>query len=128
VSAEDLAKQAAERVREAVSEAEGRAKEIVAEAERRAEEIVAEAERTASEIREKAQAEPEPEPRREPEPEPTPTRLRKPPADEQGARLVAMKMALDGASREQIVAWLDDEIPEGTREQIATDVLERASR
>jgi len=39
-----------------------------------------------------------------------------------------MKMALDGATRAQIIAWLNDEIPKGTRERIATDVLERAER
>ena len=166
MSGEELAKQAADKVREALADADRRAQEILAEAERRAEEIVADAERRAAEIRGRAdddasevaaaikeaagaltaevpeftgeprqesEAEPEPEPAPEPEPEPQPAakpeepqRLPPPIADEQGARLVAMKMALDGATHEQIVAWLDDEIPSGTREQIAADVLARA--
>lgn len=179
--AESFAKQAADRVREAVEAAEGEAREIVARAEREAERIrgAAEAEarqrleqaqeaverlaRQADEVRSALSSEvpgpevdptpatvPEPEPAREPEPTPPATPEPEPPSepepqpvevpepsppqpgssggdgpsteqlieelkgggpspaagnsqpDEQGARLVAMKMALEGKPREEV--------------------------
>ena len=133
---DELAERAAQRVRE-----------VVAEAERRAEEIVREAEAEAARIRERAEADArerierarkaldelrlEAEPEREPiKPEPAAAEPASGDAgsEERAARLVAMKMAIDGATRSQIVAWLNDEIPEGRREEIADEVMERAKR
>jgi DivIVA domain-containing protein len=75
---------------------------------------------------------PEPAPPREPEPEP-PT-LPEPPApaaangDEQAARLVAMKMALDGSSREEVARHLADKYHLGDSDELLDAVFERAGR
>jgi outer membrane biosynthesis protein TonB len=77
---------------------------------------------------------PEPEPPLEPEPEPplTPEPSPEEPAvpaangDKAAARLVAMKMALDGASREEIDAHLISNYEVENREKLLDDVLARA--
>jgi vacuolar-type H+-ATPase subunit H len=187
MDAEELAQQAADRVREVIAEAERRADEIVQEAEEEAVRIRTEAEgenrtrierarRALEELSEDSasgadppetearplraapepkrrkarsgrKAKPEPMATAEPEPEPEPEQRAGPATEaapeqpktlkpgpeadedrEEGARLAAMKMALDGATKGQIVAWLNDEIPKRTREQIAAEVMERAKR
>jgi|SRR5215211_772667 len=78
---------------------------------------------------------PVPEPTPEPIPEPTPDEPSEPAADGNGgalstdkaaARLVAMKMALDGASREEIDAHLAANYDVENREKLLDDVLARA--
>ena len=83
---------------------------------------------------------PEPEPPREPEPSPVPepvplpdpTPEEPPPAaangDDAGARLVAMKMALDGASREEIAKHLAESYDLANAEALLDDVLARVGR
>jgi vacuolar-type H+-ATPase subunit H len=212
---EDLAAQIAERVREAlaeaekraehivteaqrnahesVSEAEGRAREIVAEAEREAKRIRAETEKAARERVERARAaldelgqalnpastapasepapaapeeapaeatpepvaaEPEPEPE-EPEPEPESpepaaggpstdeliAQLRGGDAEAAGeaaggrekgdagaARLVAMNMALEGASREEVGKRLAEDFDVDDRDALVEDVFSRVGK
>jgi hypothetical protein len=86
-----------------------------------------------------------PEPQPPPSPEPTPTIVPEPEpppdegtppspeppsdggADEAAARLVAMKMALDGASREQVEAHLVDSYGPGDRSGLLDDVFARVS-
>ena len=48
--------------------------------------------------------------------------------DDSAARLVAMKMALDGSDREQIVAELDSKFGSADRSALLDDVLTRAGR
>ena len=79
---------------------------------------------------------PEPAPAREPEPEPPPIPEPQPGpppaagngAHEQAARLVAMKMALDGSSREEIAQHLADNYELANPEELLDAVLERAGR
>jgi hypothetical protein len=89
---------------------------------------------------------PEPEPIREPIPEPDPIPEREPdiappqpdqppPAaggtangDEAGARLVAMKMALDGSSREEVERHLGESYGLGDASALLDDVFARAGR
>jgi outer membrane biosynthesis protein TonB len=189
---EDLAQQAADAVREAVTAAEKRAGEIVADAEAKAKEIVAAAEREAESVRSRAETdagkrlkevraalddlqgklggevepgpvtvpepeppttpepgpEPVPEPGPEPVPEPSPEPIPEPspPPDEAdppspdvgaalngetggdkaAARLVAMKMALDGSSREEIDGHLAAKYGLEDNEKLLDDVLSRA--
>lgn len=141
MSAEELAKQAADRVHE-----------IVAEAERRAAEIVREAEAEAQQIRERARAEtpqppaPTPDPTPSPGPPapdpqpPTPTPSPEPPAPgpqmgsqngaggDAAARLTAMKLAIDGKDREEIAAELEARFGAGDRAALLDDVLARAGK
>jgi outer membrane biosynthesis protein TonB len=79
--------------------------------------------------------EPVPEPTPQPVPEPTPGEPPEPAAggnggglstDKAAARLVAMKMALDGASREEIDAHLAANYDVESREKLLDDVLARA--
>jgi hypothetical protein len=49
-------------------------------------------------------------------------------ADDSAARLVAMKMALDGGSREQIAAELETRFGASDRSALLDDVLTRAGR
>jgi outer membrane biosynthesis protein TonB len=76
---------------------------------------------------------PEPEPPDVPEPTPEPPSPDQPPvsaetnaADKSAARLVAMKMALDGASREEIDRHLAENYSLSNREGLLDDVLARA--
>jgi DivIVA domain-containing protein len=80
---------------------------------------------------------PEPAPPREPEPEPPliPEPHPEPPApaaangaDEQAARLVAMKMALDGSSREEIAKHLAENYELGNSGELLDAVFERAGK
>jgi vacuolar-type H+-ATPase subunit H len=79
---------------------------------------------------------PEPEPPREPEPEPPliPEPHPEPPApaangaDEQAARLVAMKMALDGSSREEIAKHLAENYELSDSGELLDAVFERAGK
>jgi DivIVA domain-containing protein len=80
---------------------------------------------------------PEPEPAREPEPEPplVPEPTPEPPApaavngaDEQAARLVAMKMALDGSSREEVAKHLAANYQLSDPDVLLDAVFERAGR
>jgi hypothetical protein len=78
--------------------------------------------------------EPEPEPPDVPEPTPEPPAPDQPPvsaeanagADKAAARLVAMKMALDGATREEIDRHLAENYSLSNREGLLDDVLARA--
>jgi hypothetical protein len=161
VSAEDLAKQAAERVREVVSEAERRAEEIVQAAKNEAAEIKQRAEAEARETREKLErarqalsdltAEtPEPPvpgpdptpPGPDPQP-PTPSPDPGPPGppdpgpqisagnssggDDAAARLVAMKLAVDGRGRDEIQRELEERFG-GADPSLIDDVLARAGK
>jgi outer membrane biosynthesis protein TonB len=78
---------------------------------------------------------PVPEPTPSPVPEPTPPTEPEPvPPPEistdggSAARLVAMKLAVDGRSREEIAAELDAKFGSADREAILDDVLARAGR
>jgi hypothetical protein len=76
---------------------------------------------------------PVPEPTPEPEPEepaPKPDDTGHPSAngDDQAARLVAMKMALDGKSREEIERELSDKLGPGDRTALLDEVLARAGK
>jgi outer membrane biosynthesis protein TonB len=202
MSAEEIVRDVAERVRALIGEAEERAAEIVRDAEREAEEIRSRAEAEARERLEEVRRvldrveqglggaaptsevtpgpvtvpepepspvpeptpdpgpapdpEPVPEPTPDPVPEPTPPpdeadqpsaerrtteelieqlktaegeaageRATENGADATGARLVAMKMALDGASREEIDAHLAESFDLTDRDALLDEVLAR---
>jgi hypothetical protein len=151
MDADQLAKQAADRVREVIAEAERQAEEILADARAEAERIRNQAEGQARErvdaarkaleqlegdlggapnpladdpqTPETAQAGPEaavapPEPAIEP----------KPASDEQGARLVAMKLALDGKPRAEVAKQLRDEFGLEDTDTLVSDVFKRAGK
>jgi hypothetical protein len=154
--AEELAGQAAEAVRRVVAEAEAKAEEIVRDAEAEAKRIRDEAEAEARERIERARRalselagetpepgpapdpEPAPEPQPNPQPQPVPTPDPEPPpqgptaaganGDDAAARLVAMKLAVDGKGREEIEAELSARFGPGDRSGLLDDVLSRAGR
>jgi hypothetical protein len=154
--AEELASQAAEAVRRTVAEAEAKAEEIVRNAEAEAKRIRDEAEAEARERIERARRalselagetpepgpapdpEPAPEPQPNPQPQPVPTPDPEPPpqgptaaganGDDAAARLVAMKLAVDGKGREEIEAELSARFGPGDRSGLLDDVLSRAGR
>jgi hypothetical protein len=154
--AEELAAQAAEAVRRTVAEAEAKAEEIVRNAEAEAKRIRDEAEAEARERIERARRalselagetpepgpapdpEPAPEPQPNPQPQPVPTPDPEPPpqgptaaganGDDAAARLVAMKLAVDGKGREEIEAELSARFGPGDRSGLLDDVLSRAGR
>ena len=183
MSAEELAKQAADRVREVIGEAERAAEKVIREAEAEAKRIVGAAEGEAHELRERTEraraalsdliggsneptttgaarmASPEPPAAETPEPpvpSPDPSPPPQPPtpeppspspepgppsppdpgpqmasnggADDAGARLVAMKLALDGKGRDEIAAELEQKFGPGDRAALLDDVLARAGR
>jgi len=73
--------------------------------------------------------EPEPEPATIPEPEPDqPAPAAVNGADEQAARLVAMKMALDGTSREEVAKHLADKYHLGHSNELLDAVFERVGK
>jgi DivIVA domain-containing protein len=73
--------------------------------------------------------EPEPEPPLIPEPQPDqPAPAAANGADEQAARLVAMKMALDGSSREEIAKHLAENYELGDSGELLDAVFERAGK
>src|SRR5262245_38973944 len=148
---DDAEKRAADIVREA--EAEAKAIRERAEAEGR--ERLAEVRRAFDDLQSKltspagAEVEPgpvtvpEPEPPAVPEPEPPPVPEPEPPPDEgtppaaengakpddeAAARLVAMNMALDGASRDEIVAKLEADYALGDAGSVADQVISLAGR
>jgi hypothetical protein len=153
--AEELAGQAAEAVRRVVAAAEERAAEIVREAEAEAARIRERAEADAQERIEGAQhaldglrgkleggaaasqpaaesppTEPHPAPVPEPAPEPAPDPV-PPPAgngDDAAARLLAMKLAIDGKGREEIAYELDAKFGAADRDSLLDDVLARAGK
>jgi cell division septum initiation protein DivIVA len=158
VSAEDLAKQAADRVREVVGEAERRAEQIVRDAEDEAGRIKSRAESEAQELVERARRAlselasetPEPPvpgpdptpPGPDPAP-PTPTPEPGPPGppdpgpqmasgnsggNDSAARLVALKLAMDGKGRDEIVAELNGKFGDADRAELLDDVLARAGK
>ncbi len=72
----------------------------------------------------------EPEPEREPEPEPEPERAQEPePAaggdDTEGARLIALNMALNGTPREETDRYLAENFQLDDRDQLLDDVYSR---
>lgn len=74
--------------------------------------------------------EPESEPEQEPDPEPEPEAPVSPPAgngDDAAARLVAMKLAVDGKDRAAIEAELNDKFGAADRAGLLDDVLSRAA-
>jgi hypothetical protein len=156
VNVDELAKQAAESVRQVIAEAEQRATEIVAAAERQAEDIRARAEAEARDQVEGARraleeltsrfgtagaaasaSAPEPPPpsaspsppAAAPSPSPPAPEAPDEPADDtQAARLVAMKMALDGASREEIDAEIERSYSLADRAALVDEVLAKAGK
>jgi hypothetical protein len=177
MNAEELAAQAAERVREIVQSAERRADEVLDEAREEATRIRERAEAEARERLDEVRraltdlegkigagaAEREPQPPPEPGPEPTPSKpsaeaeeappaLEEQPAesgastdelieqlksggdeikadsDAGAARLVAMKMVLDGASRDEVERHLADSYSVPNRRKLLDDVFAKASK
>lgn len=146
--AEELASQAAEAVRRTVAEAEAKAEEIVRDAEAEAKRIRDEAEAEARERIDRARRalselagetpapDPEPEPQPQPAPAPAPDPEPQPQeptaaganGDDAAARLVAMKLAVDGKGREEIEAELSARFGPGDRSDLLDDVLSRAAR
>ncbi|MGH2984295.1 MAG: hypothetical protein ACRDK5_08585 [Solirubrobacterales bacterium] len=154
--AEELAAQVADTVRRTVAEAEAKAEQIVRDAEVEAKRIRDEAEGEAREGIERARralnelagetprAAPDPDPERAPEPQPEPSLPASPAPDPQpppqesstggangddaAARLVAMKLAIDGKGREEIEAELTERFGPGERSGLLDDVLARAGR
>lgn len=156
-AADEIAQRAAERVREAIAEAEQRAAEIVERAEVDAKAIRDKAENVAREQLERAQAAlrelagetpaaPAPDPTAPDLEPPAPTSDSGPPdtpapgpqisaeadaagnGDDAAARLVAMKLALDGKNREEIEAELDEKFGSADRGALLDDVLARAGK
>lgn len=76
--------------------------------------------------------EPAPSPMPEPSPLPQPSAPEAPAAEQNGntagARLVAMKMALDGASRDDVKKHLDSSFGLSSADELLDDVFARASR
>jgi outer membrane biosynthesis protein TonB len=171
MSREDIVKQVADRVREALDDAERRAGEIVRAAEEEANRIrtraEAEARNQLDDVRKAidqlqgvfsreldAKVEPgpvtvpepepapvpepepppvpEPEPQRVPEPEPPPDEATppspEPPADAGAARLVALKLALDGAPREKVRERLAADYPLADVDSLLDDVYAKAGK
>jgi hypothetical protein len=155
VDAHQLAAQAAEAVRRVVAEAEAKAEQIVRDAEIEAKRIRDEAEAEARERIERARRalselaaetpspgpggphpdpEPQPEPAPEtgphPDPEPGPSTQEQAAADgnDAAARLVAMKLAVDGKGREEIETELAQRFGPGDRAALLDEVLRRVTR
>jgi hypothetical protein len=153
---DDLAAKAAEAVRRVVAEAEDRAAEILREAEAKASSIHEQAEADASQIRERAEADARgqieaakraldelggtlvaaateaiPGAESQPaEPEPPPEQVVPPEGngDDAAARLVAMKLAVDGMDRAEIESELTAKFGASDRSALLDDVLARISR
>ncbi len=166
VSAEELAQQAAERVREVVAEAERRAEQVVRDAEAEAAQIRQRAEQDAQETREKLErarqalseltAEtpeppapgpdptppgpdpmpptpgpspgPEPGPPGPPDPGPQMNATNSSGGGDTAARLVAMKLAVDGRGRDEIESELAEKFGDADRSDLIEDVLARAGK
>jgi hypothetical protein len=131
----------AERIRDQV---ETDAKRIRDEAEAEARERIERARRALSELAGETpepgpapDPEPAPDPQPEPQPQPVPTPDPEPSppgpiaganGDDAAARLVAMKLAVDGKGREEIEAELSARFGAGDRSGLLDDVLSRAGR
>jgi vacuolar-type H+-ATPase subunit E/Vma4 len=141
MSREDIVKQVADRVREALDDAERRAGEIVRAAEEEANRIrtraEAEARNQLDDVRKaidqlqgvfsrELDAKVEPGPVTVPEPEPPPSP--EPPADAGAARLVALKLALDGAPREKVRERLAADYPLADVDSLLDDVYAKAGK
>lgn len=152
LSREEILKQVAG----AIDAAEERAAEIEHDAQKKAEAALEDARREAKRIVDRAQAavaglaaeltgdvpeapapDPEPSPSADPEPGPDPVPgptplAHEPPqaagtnGDEAGARLVAMKMALDGTPREKVAAHLAEAYELSDSDDLLDDVFARA--
>jgi hypothetical protein len=130
-------------------EAEGEAKRIRDEAEAEARERIERARRALSELAGETPSprpdpEPEPAPRPDPTPEPAPEPQPEPVpgpdpvpeeptagganGDDAAARLVAMKLAVDGKGREEIEAELEGKFGPADRSALLDDVLARAGK
>jgi DivIVA domain-containing protein len=80
--------------------------------------------------------EPQPEPEQEPEPQPEPEHEREPAkpaddaedADEAGARIIALNMALGGSSREETAAYLADNFSLADADALLDDVYAKVGR
>src|SRR5215210_5286493 len=75
--------------------------------------------------------EPEPDPEPEPEPEPEPAPPARPPAgdaDEAGARIIALNMALGGSSREETAAYLAENFTLADPGALLDDVYAKVGR
>jgi outer membrane biosynthesis protein TonB len=138
------AEAAAKRIRD---EVEAEAKRIRDEAESEARERIERARRALSELAGETppprpdpapepspQPDPQPEPAPEPQPEPVPDPVPPEPTaagangDDAAARLVAMKLAVDGKGRAEIEAELSQRFGPGDRSGLLDDVLARAGR
>jgi cell division septum initiation protein DivIVA len=145
MSADDLARQAADHVRDVIAEAERAAAEIIERAESEAAQIRERAESEARDKLERARralselAGETPGPQPPPVPDPTPPAPAPPPeppapaanshgSDDSAARLMAMKMALDGKARDQIATELNQKLGDADRGALLDDVLTRAGR
>jgi outer membrane biosynthesis protein TonB len=137
------------RAEQIVSEAEAEAKRIRDGAEAEARERIERARRALSELARETpplrpdpepepspRPDPVPEPAPEPQPEPVPNPDPVPPeptaggdnGDDAAARLVAMKLAVEGKGREEIEAELSARFGPGDRSGLLDDVLSRAGR
>ncbi len=161
MSVEDLAKQAADSVRQVIAEAQKQAAEIISAAEKEAEGIRARAQAEARDQVEGAKRaleeltarfgqqssspqqaappptpEPPPPPPGPPTPEPAEATTEPEPTaapasasdDSQAARLVAMKMALDGVFRDEIDAELEKSYSLADRAALVDEVLAKAGK
>jgi hypothetical protein len=137
------------RAEQIVSEAEAEAKRIRDGAEAEARERIERARRALSELARETpplrpdpepepspRPDPVPEPAPEPQPEPVPNPDPVPPeptaggdnGDDAAARLVAMKLAVEGKGRDEIEAELSQKFGPGDRSGLLDDVLSRARR
>ncbi|MDX6652685.1 MAG: hypothetical protein QOJ38_1466 [Solirubrobacterales bacterium] len=123
MEAEELAQQAADAVRAVIGEAERRAAEIVREAEAEAARIRGGGD-PAGEVPTAPPAQAAPE---SPVEAPAPSEPQ-PSTEAQGARLIALKMAMDGASRDEVAKHLSDELGIDDGDELLDDIFARVAR
>jgi hypothetical protein len=121
---DDLAKQAADSVREVIAEAERQAAEIIREARADAERIRAGAAAEARNAPAPATAAPAAPPTQLHAAESSPSS----PDTPEAARLVALKMALDGSTREEVAGHLADEYGLRDSDALLDEVFARAGK
>lgn len=141
--AEQIVREAEADAKQIRDQAEAEARRIRDEAEGEARERIDRARRALSELAGETPSpgpdpapEPEPQPQPAPAPEPAPVpepRLQESSSDgangdDAAARLVAMKLAVDGKGREEIEAELSERFGPGDRSGLLDDVLARAGR
>lgn len=110
---------------------EARLREIGAGAARARSELdrlIGQVEALRSSLETAAETPPVPEPTPPTEPEPTPPPEISADGDSGAARLVAMKLAVDGMSREEIASQLDAKFGSADRAAVLDEVLARAGR